>query len=184
MFHRKQQQSAQGRRGQQMRSELGQTMDHAMRAAGHAAGGFQETVGPRVGPATQRMRTATAARMGSAPGMLAPTRENARAEQKQRRKRARARKRNTRMIGLLAGGIAVGAAGALAMRRRRQKEWEEYEAASALEDSELAEAGLARAPGEAGPAAGGAELSGGGAPERRGSRPESAAPGASDDGQR
>ncbi|MFC0533003.1 hypothetical protein [Phytohabitans kaempferiae] len=43
------------------------------------------------------------------------------------------RKRWPMLAGLLAAGAAVGAAGALVMRRRKQQQWQEYDANQAIE---------------------------------------------------
>lgn len=140
------QKQAQSRR-QMMRAELGETVDHAMRAAGHAAGGIRETVGPRLAPAASRMRSAAADGWGSTMAALAPLNQAAQTELKQARKEIRRQGKQTRrqvkrsnrrwprMMGLLASGIALGAVAAYVMRQRRQREWEEYDPTEAMETS-------------------------------------------------
>lgn len=143
-------------RSQLMRAELGETVDHAVRAAGHAAGGIRETVGPRLGPAADRMRSAAADGWGSTLAALAPLNEAAQIELKEARKQIRrqakqaqrqakrANRRWPRMMGLLASGMAVGAIAAYLMRQRRQREWEEYDPTEAMEAPP--EAGLTTPP--------------------------------------
>ena len=75
-------------------------------------------------------------------------------QMKRRRKQQARQRRRGRMITMLAGGIAVGSIAAFIMRRRRQREWEEYEANVAMERSDLAEAGMTP-PGGSGMTAGG-----------------------------
>ncbi|MEV4417267.1 hypothetical protein [Catellatospora sp. NPDC049609] len=130
-----------------MREEMGQSWDHFLQAATHAAGG----VGASFGPATGRVRRVTSRGMDSTVTTLAPLvaayREGAvdamKATQKAHAKASKASKKkgghvsrggNTGMlIGLLAAGAAVGIAGALVMKRRRQQQWSEYDPSQALE---------------------------------------------------
>ncbi|MEV0455667.1 hypothetical protein [Catellatospora methionotrophica] len=132
-------------RGELMREEMGQSWDHFLQAATHAAGG----VGASFGPTTGRMRRATSRGMGTTASALAPLaaayREGATdALHASKKAHAKARKSkkgghvsgkgNTGMlIGLLAAGAAVGIAGALVMKRRRQQQWSEYDPSQALE---------------------------------------------------
>ncbi|BCJ71614.1 hypothetical protein CS0771_11580 [Catellatospora sp. IY07-71] len=132
-------------RGELMRDEMGQSWEHFLQAATHAAGG----VGASFGPTTGRMRRATSRGVDSTMTTLAPLvaayREGAadamKSSQKAYAKAAKKKKGahvsrggNTGMlIGLLAAGAAVGIAGALVMKRRRQQQWSEYDPSQALE---------------------------------------------------
>jgi hypothetical protein len=139
-------------RGQLLRQELGETMDHAMRAAGHAAGGMR-AAGAQMAPAAGRVRNAashrwetTVAAFNDTTGMTGITgmaakdiraaRKARRAhrlkERGLRRQRDRSRLRLSRVLGMLTAGVMVGAATAMVMRRRRQQ-WEEFDTGQALE---------------------------------------------------
>jgi hypothetical protein len=142
-----------------MRSELGESVDHAMRAAGHAAVGVRAAMGPKVRPMAVRVRSAATDGWGSTKAIIMPLNEAAQAELRQAGKRAqrqarRARKRPKqskrrwpRMAGFLFSGVAVGAVAAYVMRQRRQRDWEGYDPTEALEAAEPAEAGLTTPPG-------------------------------------
>jgi hypothetical protein len=123
-------------RGQLFRTELGQSWDHALRAAGHAASGVRSTVGPRVAPTAARVR------------------EAAQMQLKRDRKPGGkvAGRRWPKVAGLLAGSALVGGAAAFVMRRRRQHQWEEYDPTVAVSDMAEAaeEAEAAGAPGPTG----------------------------------
>ncbi|MDI1464252.1 hypothetical protein QEZ54_25065 [Catellatospora sp. KI3] len=129
-------------RGQLMREEMGQSWDHFLQAATHAAGG----VGTKMGPTTGMMRRATSGGIDSTMSTLAPLiaayREGAanatatakKVKAKARKKEAQVSHRNTKMlVGLLAAGIAAGAVGALVVKRRKQQQWSEYDPSQALE---------------------------------------------------
>lgn len=129
-------------RGQLMREEMGQSWDHFLQAATHAAGG----VGNRIGPTTGKMRRATSGGIDSTMSTLAPlmaayregvasaTASTKKAKAKTRKKEAQVSHRNTKMlVGLLAAGIAAGAVGALVVKRRKQQQWSEYDPSQALE---------------------------------------------------
>jgi hypothetical protein len=115
-------------RNELLRAELGETWDHALRAAGHAAGGMRAAVGPKVGPAADRFRGAAYSGWGTTKAALAPVSEAAQQKvQRVKRGRKPARKRWPAVAGLVAGGAAVGAAAAFVLRRRRQQQlWEDY----------------------------------------------------------
>jgi gas vesicle protein len=142
--------------GQLAKEEFGVGFDHIMQAAQHAAGGVGSAVGPRVHnvrsmitPAAGRVRTAASTGWDSTVGTLAPimvaAREGAREatetalkarakEAKRRQKEAQVKQRRIGLaVGLLAAGVAVGAAAALVVRRRRRNAWEDYDASEALE---------------------------------------------------
>lgn len=141
-------------RGQLFRAELGQSWDHALRAAGHAATGVKSTVGPRVAPAAARVRGAATTRWDSTKAAFAPLGEAAQQQLKRDRKQRGkvAGRRWPKVAGLLAGGALVGGAAAFVMRRRRQQEWEEYDPTAAVAEVKEAaeEAEAAGAPGPTG----------------------------------
>lgn len=111
--------------GQIARAELGESFDHFRQAATHAATGMGETLEPLAAAAAANARQAgDAARRAKAKNLTAIN----------KKKESRmSRKRWPMLAGLLAAGAAVGAVGALVMRRRRQHEWEEYDPTQALE---------------------------------------------------
>lgn len=149
MLRRSQTRRRTGTHGEMMRAELGEGFDHLRQAATHAAGGVGATVGPRlssavdrVGPGTDRVRDVASQGWGTTVAALTPLVDAARtgATEAGRQTAARARKRMTRkkrsrmsgkrtglLVGLLAVGVAAGAAGALVARRRSRSRWEEYE---------------------------------------------------------
>jgi hypothetical protein len=143
-------------RGQLAKEEFGVGFDHMMQAATHAAGGVGSTMGPRmhgmrsmITPASGRVRTAASSGWDSTVSSLAPlmaaAREGAREATevaiKTRAKAANRRKREKQVkqrrigmaLGFLAAGVAVGAAAALVVRRRRRNAWEDYDPSEALE---------------------------------------------------
>lgn len=111
--------------GQIARAELGESFDHFRQAANHAATGMSETLGPlAVAAATNARHAGDTARRATTKNFGAMS----------RKKESRmSRKRWPMLAGLLAAGAAVGAVGALVMRRRKQHEWEEYDATQAIE---------------------------------------------------
>jgi gas vesicle protein len=125
-----------------MRDELGESWLHLLQAANHAATG----VGASVGPATGKVKTAAARGYTGTVAKLTPLAEAYKAGAQDAAaavalKATRGAKKEPEMpgrrtgllFGLLAGGIAVGAAGALVMRRRKQQQWAEYDPSEALE---------------------------------------------------
>ncbi|HLU46175.1 MAG TPA: hypothetical protein VKZ67_14360 [Natronosporangium sp.] len=163
MFKQQQQQMSHTR---MIREELGQSLEHAKRAANHAASGIGEMMGPRMTPMAERMRAGTrrkdnggrgrmmSGRMmserlmggrmngdrmnGGRTGMMAELTQRQLSRQKKKKQK---QQRRGRMMTMLAAGVAMGAMTAFIMRRRRQREWEEYEANAAMERAELAETG-------------------------------------------
>lgn len=135
--------------GEMARAELGEGFDHLRQAATHAAGGVGAAVGPRlssamemVGPGTDRVRDVASQGWDTTVAALTPLVDAARtgATEAGRKTAARARKKmgkkkTSRMSGkrtgilvsLLAVGVAAGAVGAMAARRRSRSRWEEYE---------------------------------------------------------
>lgn len=111
--------------GQIARAELGESFDHLRQAATHAATGMSETLGPLAAAAATNARHAgDTARRATAKNLKVMTRK---------KEPRMSRKRWPMMAGLLAAGAAVGAVGALVMRRRRRHEWEEYDPTQAIE---------------------------------------------------
>ncbi|GIG89239.1 hypothetical protein [Plantactinospora endophytica] len=147
-----------GRRSRRklVKAELGESLDHLMRAATHAASGVGATVGPRayaarayLSPTATRLRTTASDGWDSAVTRLTPlasaaadsARQAGSVARKTRSKKMRAmRKKNSMMrrrwpvlTGLLVAGAVAGAAGAAAMRRRGQRPWDEYDPAATLD---------------------------------------------------
>jgi hypothetical protein len=143
-------------RSQLVKQELGQSVEHFKLAATHAARGTGASVGPkinaardRVQPAAGRVRDAATTSWGSTLAALAPlaaaATEGARQANKDTRKakaknmkalqkktdkalgRKRTGRRVSRLTGLLIAGAAVGAAGAIVLRRKQQAKWDEYD---------------------------------------------------------
>lgn len=142
-----------------VRAELGESLGHFRQAATHAADGVSATVGPRVraargyaGPAAARARkgwesTVVAAAPVAVAALNAarqtgPVTRKAKTMKAMQKKPARSSRGWTRLGAMLAAGTAVGAAGAFALRRRRQPRWDEYDPAQAL-DAVRTEAGAA-----------------------------------------
>lgn len=134
-----------------IKGELGESFDHFMQAATHAASGVGATVGPRVhaardlvAPATDRLRHGASNGWESTVTALAPlaiaAAEGARqaggvARKAKPKKPGLMRKRGSQMsrrrwpilAGLLATGAIVGAAGAVVRKRRMTQQWDEYD---------------------------------------------------------
>jgi hypothetical protein len=142
-------------RGELFKSEMGESFDHFMQAATHAAGGVGATVGPRmntargyVEPPATRVRDGAVAGWATTMAALAPLVAAASDGAKQakyvaktknikniRKKEQPKMSRWPMVAGIVAVGAAVGAAGAVAMRRRRQQQWDEYDPGKALGDA-------------------------------------------------
>jgi hypothetical protein len=137
-------------RGEMMRAELGESWDHFLAAATHAANGVGQTVGPRAtrlrGAASTGWASTAAAlaplavayREGAADATVAALRMKNKVE-KGKKGKSVSNKRSGMLFGLLAAGVTLGAAGALVVRRRRRQQWSEYDSTGAL-DSMAAEA--------------------------------------------
>jgi hypothetical protein len=122
-------------RGQLMRSELGESWDHFLQAASHAANG----VGSSVGPGAAKMRGLATRGAGTTAAAFAPLaaaykegaadalKLSAKARKAKKGKRMSSNRKTGMLVGLLAAGVAVGAAGALVMRRRKKQQWSEYD---------------------------------------------------------
>ncbi len=102
MFERRQVKT----RGQLMRDELSEGVDHLWQAASHAAGEVGAAVGPRWDSAKERL-----------PWIVRMREQEV----------ARSRRRRTFLFGLLGAGAVLGALGALLARRRNRSRWQEYE---------------------------------------------------------
>lgn len=150
-----------------VKAELGESLDHLMQAATHAANGVGATVRPRVtaareavSPAATKVRHTASRRWGSTITALAPLAvaaadnarqagtvarkagsQNVKAMGKKKKGSQMSRRRWPMLAGLLAAGAAVGATSAMVMRRRKQQQWDEYDPGAALEivreDAEL-----------------------------------------------
>jgi hypothetical protein len=131
-----------------IREELGESLDHFVQAANHAAGGVGATVGPRMhaardrvtpaaGKAAGRVKVAAASGVGATAAALAPLAVAARNGGRRAigRKPVKPARRWPRIATMLAAGAAVGAASALIMRRRRQQQWEEYDPGRPVEST-------------------------------------------------
>jgi gas vesicle protein len=126
------------------REEMGEGLDHLMRAAGHAAGGIGAAVGPRMevareqlAPTADRVRRRASRGWDSTASAFTPLTDAARGASRQAKAKGRKyvlrkeepppRKKWSVLAGLVAAGAAVGAIGALVLRRRRQEQWDEYD---------------------------------------------------------
>jgi hypothetical protein len=145
-------------RSQQVKAELGESFDHFMQAATHAAGGVGATMGPKAADGMHRVKESASHGWESTIAAFAPlaaaaaegAREAGRTTKRAGRKARRtgatkmravsptkesrmSRNRWPMLAGMLAAGAAVGAAGALVMRRRKQQQWQEYDPSHAME---------------------------------------------------
>lgn len=115
--------------------ELNETVDHARRAAGHAAEGVSAAVSPRVAAAREtvvpKVRDTASRGWESTVSAVTPLAEaaQARVDKVRGRRRSRAaraalvvRRRWPALVGLLAAGVAVGAVAAAVLRRREHVE--------------------------------------------------------------
>jgi len=141
---------------QLVRAELGESFDHLMQAATHAASGLGANVGPRiyaardhVSPTAARVRNRASDGWESTMTAFAPlavaatdgARQAGSVALKARSKKMRAmRKKNSMtgrrwpmLTGLLLAGAVAGAMGAVAMRRRGQQPWDSYDPAATLD---------------------------------------------------
>jgi hypothetical protein len=121
---------------EQLIDELNESYGHLKLAAGHAAGGAAESITPTY----DRARNVAARGLVSTRTAFEPLYTQVREGASQARERAMTRKpnRGPMLIGLLAAGAAVGAAGAIVARRRRAaSQWDEYEPLGELEPGYL-----------------------------------------------
>jgi hypothetical protein len=118
---------------QQLMDELTESSGHLKQAAGHMAGGTAE----KLTPPYDRARGAAARGLHTTVGVFSPLYEqmkvgaaNARREYEMPRKN-----RWPAVVGILAAGAAVGAAGAMVVRRRRAAaQWDEYDPMPAVSE--------------------------------------------------
>jgi hypothetical protein len=118
--------------GTLFRAELSESVDHALRAAGYAAGGVRAAIGPKVSPAAQRVRSTAASGWGSTRAAIAPLTEAAQYKLRNARTEEKVSSRWPKLAGLLAVGALMGAVTAYVLRRRRLQQWEEYDPMEAV----------------------------------------------------
>jgi hypothetical protein len=120
-----------------MRDELLASYGHLRAAAGHVVGGTAE----RLTPPYDRAREMASRRWESTKEAFSPFYEQAKAGAVNARnghigRKNKPRSRWPRLAMLFAAGSALGAAGAMAVRRRRAvSRWDEYEPSRALDDA-------------------------------------------------
>jgi hypothetical protein len=120
---------------QQMMDELTESYDHLRMAAAHAAGGAAEKMTPPYDRARMMANKGWKSTIGSFEPIYNQMREGAN-QARERMEPTKRRNRTPLMVGLLAAGIAAGAAGALAARRRRMaNQWDDYEPLTELEST-------------------------------------------------
>jgi hypothetical protein len=134
-----------------VKDELNESLDHFRQAASHAANGLSAAVGPKMQPAHGRVpqaagrfrdtashswrSTVTKVTPLAAAAIVGARRARARNPGPMGKEPSRAGRRRRKLFRLLATGTAVGAAGALVMRRRRQQQWDEYDPSQVLESA-------------------------------------------------
>jgi len=125
--------------------ELAESYGHLRQAAGHMAGGAAEKVTPPYDRARNMASKSWVGTKGAFQPMVEQMRAgaaNARADYEAEHAK---RNRWPALVGLLAAGAAVGAAGAMVVRRRRAAaEWEEYEPIPAMGEGAYGEHGAGR----------------------------------------
>lgn len=138
------------KRGDLLRKELTETVDHARRAAGYAAEGVGAAVTPKVVTAREtvapKLREAANRGWGSTVEAFTPLSEAAQARLseagkngksaksgKSSRKKKRSRRRWP-AVGLLVMGVVTGAVAAAVLRQRR--EWEEQQLRELAEEAD------------------------------------------------
>jgi hypothetical protein len=111
---------------EQLLDELAQSYGHLKLAAGHVAGGAAE----KATPGYDKARNVATRGWGTTKDAFSPLYEQMRqGAANARREYVVVEKKNRwpMLVGLLAAGAAVGAAGAMVARRRRNATWDEYE---------------------------------------------------------
>jgi hypothetical protein len=141
--------------GDLVKDELGESFDHLVQAANHAADGVGATVGPRydaarerVAPAANKVKGAATTGYGTTIAVLTPLAVSAKhgAMRITGRKPEPPPKRWPRITMLVAAGVAVGALAALVLRQTRQQRWEEYDPSRPLDEAaDTAQAAVQRA---------------------------------------
>ena len=129
VFGRKQQRT----QTQLLMDELAESYGHLKSAAGHVAGGTAE----KLTPPYDRARNAASLSWYTTKDAFAPLYEQMREGAANARKEQQVKKnRWPVLVGLLAAGAAVGAAGAVVARRRRTAaQWDEYDPMPAVSDA-------------------------------------------------
>ncbi|MBF9131718.1 hypothetical protein I0C86_22535 [Plantactinospora sp. S1510] len=141
------------------KAELGESLDHLMRAATHAASGVGAAVGPRadaarayLSPTANMVRqtasdgwestmtrfaplavAAAAAADGARQAGSVALKARSKKMKAMRKKNSMMRRRWPMLTGLLVAGAVAGAMGAAAMRRRGRQPWDEYDPAATLD---------------------------------------------------
>jgi hypothetical protein len=111
------------------REELTEGFGHLRMAAAHAADGAAGALAPRVDAARKAVKPGITKASGAVVGMalMAPAGAKRLARRGKKKETGMAGKRWPMMIGgLLATGVAVGAASAMLRRRRSRNAWDEY----------------------------------------------------------
>ena len=129
VFGRKQQRT----QTQLLMDELAESYGHLKSAAGHVAGGTAE----KLTPPYDRARNAASRSWYTTKDAFAPLYVQMREGAANARKEQQVKKnRWPVLVGLLAAGAAVGAAGAVVARRRRNAaQWDEYDPMPAVSDA-------------------------------------------------
>jgi hypothetical protein len=124
--------------------ELAQSYEHLRQAGAHLAGGAAE----KITPAYDRARAAANRRLATTRGSFSPMYEQMREGAANARKLRELHllrgvqeeskpNRWPALFGLLAAGAAVGACGAMVLRRRRAAEqWEDYDPMTAIDEAQ------------------------------------------------
>jgi hypothetical protein len=118
---------------QQLTDELAQTYGHLKLAAAHVAGGAAE----KLTPPYDKARNVATRGWATTRDAFSPLYEQMRVGAANARREHEVTKKNRWpiLMGLLAAGAAVGAAGAMVVRRRRASvAWDEYEPAGPIEE--------------------------------------------------
>jgi hypothetical protein len=121
---------------QQLLDELGESYGHLKLAAGHLAGGAAERFTPRYDKARVVASRGWTSTKGAFAPLYAQMRDGAANARRMEVEVVDKRNRWPMLMGLLATGAAVGAAGALVSRRRRAaQQWDEFEPAPPLDEA-------------------------------------------------
>jgi hypothetical protein len=131
----------------QLRAELLESYLHARRAAALAPGAGAEQVTPAYDKARGVASKGWQSTKGTITPLYATMKDGARNARMIAEFKVKPESKSYKwpaLIGLLAAGVAVGAAGAMVARRRKAaQQWDEFEPAAALDDAESSIAGVA-----------------------------------------